>query len=186
MNTRGLLQTAVILRVFETIGLLGKEAVPFKTKQLHVVSEDNKKIWAGKINADASSFVLLVYIEFNDVKCLASTLVVEDKPPAELYWYFAICGDETGENIDVNRIVAEMPIKESKETSNFAVSKTADRFISEVSCYDICGYLKGFELIRSFMAPILPTELDESVIKKVLNIQKIIVIEDENEEDDDR
>ena len=103
MNSRQKLHSAAVIRILESIGVIGKSIpIPITANKFQVYENKNQKIWGGKIKIDGSSDLLLFYSEIDSIKYLVTKLIATTN--SSVLWYVVGCGDETGEDYSVNSI----------------------------------------------------------------------------------
>lgn len=174
MESRQRLHSAAVIRILETIGVFSKEIpIPINSKKFEL-KNDKQKIWGGKVNIDESSWILLLYSEIEGVKYLVT------KPMGDLgssvLWYFVVCGDDSGEEYINNKIFAEVSFKTVDSVSGKEIIKVET---IEISCFDLCNFLRGFEIIRNYVGYILPIEPEEEFINKVVEFGGKLSLEEE-------
>ncbi len=168
VNSRQLLTSAAVIRIFESIGLISKEMPSIKREAF----QHTDNVWTGKIPlSNDNSFLLTVYVELENIKYAAMTMCSEDVK--ESFWYYVVCGDETCENVDMNKIIVTGEVSKTDDDK-----KQTYKVLSEISCYDLYDFLKGFEIVRTYMIEIEPIKVEDSVVKKVLEFSKTLAIEE--------
>ena len=68
--------------------------------------------------------------------------------------------------------------KAAKNSKRDDDKKQTYKVLSEISCYDLYDFLKGFEIVRTYMIEIEPIKVEDSVVKKVLEFSKTLAIEE--------
>lgn len=169
VNSRQLLTSAAVIRVFESIGLISKEMPSIKREAF----QHSDNVWAGKIPVtNDNSFLLTVYVELENIKYAAMTMCSDDNK--ESFWYYVVCGDETCENVEMNKIIVTGEVNQINDGDK----KQTYKVLSEISCYDLYDFLKGFEIVRTYMIEIEPIKVEDSIVKKVLEFSKTLAIEE--------
>jgi len=172
MDSRQHFYSTAVLRVLETVGIISKEMPTIKQKQF----QQNENIWAGKIIVDDSSYILIVYAELTEFKIVMSRMVTTIND--EGFWHYVICGDETCNNIDLNKVLIETKFSTIDHNTN----EPTDKIITtDISCYDLCDFIKGFEIIKRYMPKLETITLTNDIIDKVINVSKTLTIEETHE-----
>jgi len=176
MNSISYFHSAATFRVLDALGIFSRDMPCIKTDKYKQKKFDGKTFWAGKLQIDGDTWVAILYTEdekgtYN--KYAASTLI--DSQYATPLWQLVVCGDDSGESPDANKIFTEtlsvVPGSEQKKI-----------VITQMSCFDLCDYVKGFEYVQQYVPMLLPFEVPLEFLSKFNSL--INEIETKTEEND--
>lgn len=170
MDSRQKLHSAAVIRILESIGVIGKIiSIPITSKNFQIYKTNKQQIWGGQVKIDESSSVLMFYSEINKIKYLVVKLI--GSVSSAVLWYVVCCGDITGNEDSLNSIFTEI-----------IINSDTDRKVKivELSSFDLCKFLMGFEIIRDYIGYILPVEnIDEETINKIIEFGELMFVDEE-------
>lgn len=172
MNSRQKLHSAAVLRILESVGVIGKATpatIVSKNFELHKTKK--QQIWGGQVKVDDSSSVFLFYSKLNNIKYLVVKLI--GSVNSAVLWYVVCCGDETGQEDSLNSIFTELIIN---------ADVAGETKIVELSTFDLCKFLMGFEIIRDYIGYVLPIEnIEQETINKIIEFGELMFVDEETD-----
>lgn len=167
--SRDYLQSAITIRILDTFCVFSNDGIKLKNDLFLI--KDN--IWGARINIDDSSYVAFLLSEKKNILyCATKIFEKEDKNK----WFFLLCGDETGEDFQVNKIFTE-PNDKLKLVKDLSLT----RDFYEVSCSDMYRLGLGFETIRSYISFFSSFSPPQEILDIFLNFIEKVKIEEDNE-----
>ncbi|HUU87015.1 MAG TPA: hypothetical protein VMX17_04590 [Candidatus Glassbacteria bacterium] len=174
MNSKEILQSAIVLRVMALCGVLPEHKPSINSPQFKI--KDN--IYGYKIGIDEESYLGFLYSKREECKFLSLKMFF---PADETVWgwYFAVCGDEEGESFDSNKLFGEI----DKSALAIQDEKIKDGFdIIELSPSRATKLITGLEGLWEYMPTFSKFEPKEKDLKKFLMFIESIGLEDYEEE----
>lgn len=174
MNSKEILQSAIVLRIIALCGVLPEHKPSINSPQFKI--KDN--VYGYKIGVDEESYLGFLYSESNECKFLSLKMIF---PANDMVWgwYFIVCGDEEGDSFDSNKIFGEID-KSALDSSDKKVKGSFD--IVELSSSRITKLIAGLEGIWEYMPTFAKFEPEEKDLKKFSMFIESIGLEDYEEE----
>jgi len=170
MNSKEILQSAVVLRIMALCGVLSEYKPSINSSQFKI-KDNTDNIYGCKIGVDNESYLGFLYSEIEGCKFISLKMFFNAEDLV-WGWYFVVCGDEEGESHDSNKLFGEI------DTSALRPDNASGFEIVELSSSRITKLLAGLENIWEYMPTFSKFEPEEKDLKKFLTFIESVGLED--------
>ena len=176
MNSKEILQSAIVIRIMSLLGIDSENKPAINFSQFKI----QKEIYGCRIGIDEDSYLGFLFSEKKECK-FASLKMFFKSDNVVWGWYFAVCGDASGESSESNKLFGEIDV--TALLSEEEKAKSENKFeLVELSLSRATKLIAGLETIWEYMPTFSKFEPEEGDLKKFVKfIDSIDVEEDENE-----